>query len=230
MSDRTHVGRDSVRYLAPPFLALLLILAQTTTAAAAPGKDKTAGDSIVLWVAKDGSAALLAPKPGISKAAYDPDKAALALGVKRANAQASYTIYGSGSIPACPDSCSTVSVSMTGNWTIGNTNATADVNGDAHSSWNGSTPFNADTQYLDVRWQVWGGSITVSFPPGGSFSGTSDSVYFHGQVDNNWHVDLYYNGVHFSASNINQILEYDTGTSRFGGTYYQTGGSDQRGV
>lgn len=240
--------RRRVFRLAAGLLASAALSAIPVASASASTQPTTAGQSRVLYLSSDRTNAVLVPLPGVAKISYDPNQAALALGVIGGRHRSASTgtpsgaamaldstqnFSGNNNIWTCPPggSCantnanfsSTAAFTCGGCWTVYDT-----LNGHTRTAWLGCCPWNADTMYLADTWKQDGISVSVSFPAGAGFSGSGDTANWNGSVGNNWQIDHYYNGLQFySGWALGCVHETASGTSQFGSSFYTTNANGQ---
>jgi hypothetical protein len=249
----TTTRRRRVFQLAAGLLASAALTAIPVASASASTQPTTAGQSSVLYLSKDRSNAVLVPLPGVAKSSYDPNLAALALGVIGGTQRHTSSYHtgplavsggtqamdstqnfsGNNNIWTCPPggSCantnanfsSTAAFTCGGCWTVYDT-----LNGHTRTAWLGCCPFNADAMYLADTWKQDGISVSVSFPAGAGFSGSGDTANWSASVSNNWQIDHYYNGLQFySGWALGCVHETASGTSQFGSSFYTTNANGQ---
>lgn len=95
------------------------------------------------------------------------------------------------------------------------------VDGDSHTHWWGTTPYNADRVKLSDKLTFKGVSVSIGAGSGWSISGgsTSKTATWTGTVYNNWRIDHYYYGITFDGYDL--WASHDaTGDYKFGTSFY----------
>jgi hypothetical protein len=205
-------------------LALAVVLGIATSVGsvgyAEAGGPKTIGNSIIVYLSKDKTVVVLAPKAGVDKATYDPKADAALLGVTSGAAvsasSVTYHLENHATQTACiPDCGGQVQANFSTDW-VDNLNNSVDISGTSSGIWTGVTPWNADSIILTDKWETWGVNVSGSYPFGGGFSGSQNDIYLASTVYANWQSYHQFSGVHFSASSMTRFLEWCDNQSQFG--------------
>ena len=96
------------------------------------------------------------------------------------------------------------------------TNSSADV------YWLGLTPINAKSVLMTESWKTSGFSISLSVPPGASFSGSGGTASDQSSASNVWQVHSSVDSVRFSGAAIVKVRHTVAGKFQFGASWFTT--------
>lgn len=102
------------------------------------------------------------------------------------------------------------------------------INGNSHTVWLGTSPYNADKVTLQDIFTFVGVNVAVTIGTSGwSISGglTSTTATWNGSVSNNWRIDHYYTGLAFDGYQV-WVSHQATGEFKFGSAFYDIGAYD----
>jgi hypothetical protein len=212
-------------------IALALTLLLVTGSSGSASGHKVVGNSYVIY--NSGGNALLIAGPGfVDKATHDGTQDAVKAGVSGASdrltkylcVMCSENVYWHGNGSQGYNG-SSVGVNFSdhdagscGVWTCDDY-----IDGQSHTDWWGSSPYNATAMDLNDTITETGCalSVNVSWPPGVGFGGGGDRVYWDsGYVGPTWYINHYYSGIHFWTYCARwYITQTSQANARFGFTY-----------
>jgi hypothetical protein len=95
-----------------------------------------------------------------------------------------------------------------------------DFDGSSYAKWLGSTPWNASKITLTDALHTDGIAVSVSIPPGGSFSGSGSDATYTNSVSNSWQISHTFYNIHFSCLICYGVRHTATATFQFGTKFY----------
>lgn len=101
-------------------------------------------------------------------------------------------------------------------------------NSEVHDYWWGANPYNASAISPSMKWWLTGINVSISIPPGASFSGSGGSAvsYAPGPVDNTWQAHAYYSyEINENATFVYSANFQTYGDFLFGSSWYRVQGN-----
>lgn len=245
--DPKRPVEDTLRFrvLIPLVAVAASLLAAAPVAAAGPSGERV-GNSIISQPGGDGPLVVV-PRPGVSKADYDPSADIAAFKAKHGATSVTpmgcnlvctspVGMYGSGSRTITPPGGSSGKLSTSFNsklyvfYTVLPAGGVFTMNdqGQSGAMWTGTSPYNAKQIGLADTWSVTGVVLSISVPRAVGFSVSTNSVtYDPGNVSTNWRISHDWIGdpVGFNALNPCAFKETTRASFLFGTAWYSVSSS-----